>query len=177
MPHTHSPNPPPQVSNCNHVVFAGLALRSHTVGISIANDCFNIYLQGIVMEDTFRACEYPLAKYHNIQFDECLLNERRRSRLAPIWYRLKGISLPQRWVYLGMAGWRTPVPYAQTHGTYISAASLTECIGVLNTQYGSPTHTYTHLHPHTHTHTHTAQEAENTAAPIPPSTCSTGTGR
>ena len=91
-----------KVRDSNNLVIAGLQLRTYGVGIDIGNDCFNISLEGLVIEDTYKACEHPVAKYHNIRLVDCLLNERQRSCLEAALRRLVHTQLRHRWVYVGV---------------------------------------------------------------------------
>ena len=85
---------------CNNVAFAGLQLRTDGVGIDIGDNCYNIALHGLVT-DAHKACVYPVPKYHNIRFKECLLHETRRSWPRRGLRALQCLQLHHRWVYLG----------------------------------------------------------------------------
>ena len=92
-----------KVRNCNNVVLAGLEVRTSGLGIDIEDNCYIISLQGIVMENVGRACRHPVARYHNIQFVFCVLNERRHTRMKALARRLGRARLRPRWVYVGVA--------------------------------------------------------------------------
>ena len=91
-----------KVRNCNNVVLAGMVLRTCGLGIDLGDDCYNVSLQGIVMEDVYKACKHPLAGYHNIKFMHCILNERKHTGLAAFVQRLAHLQLRHRLVYVGM---------------------------------------------------------------------------
>ena len=77
--------------------------------MDIGKDCFSITLHGIIMENTFKACEHPVSKYHNIQFVACLLYEMRRNRVIMLLRRIAHTDISHRWVYFGMTS-RSLVP-------------------------------------------------------------------
>ena len=100
-----------RIRHCNNVVVAGLQLRTDGIGIDIGGNCCNIALHGLVVE-AHRACQHPPPKYHNIRFEECVLNDKKRRRAARCIQKMAALQLRHRWVYVGMAGVWAPVLFS-----------------------------------------------------------------